>query len=290
MPARRRAMRALMLAACVTGLALGHAGAAPLAGSATRSSPQDLEVTTVKPDGTVSAPVYYTYEQLCTLPQVTVKTDEDPETLKSATYTGVLVRDLFAAFGAAPGQDVMTMTCYDHYQQFYDPDYDAKHAPILLLKFDGLPPGAWPKSDQNTPQGPYSIVYQKFVPAETIYGYVQPPRIPYGVLSAQIFTHAQFFDPFKPKTNAGDPEVQKGEQIALGSCISCHNIGDNGGTMATRPWSLLALFAATASDHFRGYVVDPQKINPAAKMPAHPTFDAKTLDALQAYFKTMAPQ
>jgi cytochrome c2 len=59
--------------------------------------------------------------------------------------------------------------------------------------------------------------------------------------------------------------------------------------MAMRPWSILAIYAATNSDHFRSYVVNPQKFNPTTKMPAHPTFDDKTLDALQAYFKTMAP-
>jgi len=252
-------------------LALCHLQATPLVSHVSRTSAQDLEVTTVGPDGKVSPPVYYTYDELSALPQTTVKTDQDPETLKSATYTGVLVSDLFAAFGAKAEDSVMTMTCYDNYQQF-----------------NGLKPDQWPKSDQDTPQGPYSVVYAKFVPAETIYGYVQPERIPYGIISARIYPRAQFFDLFKPKTNADEPEVQKGERIAMGSCISCHNIGDAGGAVAMRPWSILAFYASTDSNHFRNYVVAPQKINPASKMPAHPTFDAKTLDALQAYFKTMA--
>jgi cytochrome c2 len=128
------------------------------------------------------------------------------------------------------------------------------------------------------------------VPSETIYGYVEPERIPFGVVSARIFTKSQFFTPFAPKMNATDPEVVKGERIAMGSCISCHNIGNAGGTVAMRPWTILAIYAATNSDHFRNYVVNPQKINPTSKMTPHPTFDAKTLDALQAYFKTMAPQ
>jgi mono/diheme cytochrome c family protein len=285
------AMRKFLRLACLLpGLAAGHLEAAPLAAQANRTSPQDLEVTTVGTDGTVSKPVYYTYEELETLAQTTATTDKDPETLKSATYTGVPVNDLFAAFGAKAEDSVMTMTCYDKYQQFYDSDYDAKHQPLFLLKFNGLKPDQWPKSDQDTPQGPYSVVYAKFVPAETIYGYVQPERIPYGVISARIYPRAMFFNLFQPKSNADDPEVQKGERIAMGSCISCHNIGDAGGAVAGRPWMILALYAATNSDHFRNYIVAPQKIDPSSKMPAHPTFDAKTLDALQAYFKTMAPQ
>jgi cytochrome c2 len=76
----------------------------------------------------------------------------------------------------------------------------------------------------------------------------------------------------------------------MGSCVSCHNAGDQGGNVAMRPWSLLAIYATTDSNHFRNYVVHPQTFNPTTKMTAHPTFDARTLDALQAYFKTMMPQ
>jgi cbb3-type cytochrome oxidase cytochrome c subunit len=43
------------------------------------------------------------------------------------------------------------------------------------------------------------------------------------------------------------------------------------------------------SDYFRQYVVDPQKFKPNVAMPAHPTFDSATLDALQTYFKTVLP-
>jgi hypothetical protein len=46
-------------------------------------------------------------------------------------------------------------------------------------------------------------------------------------------------------------------------------------------------FDAPDGNYFRQYVVNPQKIKPDVAMPAHPTFDAATLDALQAYFKTM---
>jgi mono/diheme cytochrome c family protein len=75
----------------------------------------------------------------------------------------------------------------------------------------------------------------------------------------------------------------------MGSCISCHNIGDNGGVVAQRPWSLISMFAVSSPDYFRKYVVNPTKVNPMAKMPAHPNFDDKTLDALQAYFRSIAP-
>jgi hypothetical protein len=267
----------------------GQLLAAPLESHATRSSPQDLEVTTLGPDGKASAPVYYTYAEFCTLPQVTVTTKEDPNTLKPATYTGVLVSDLFAALGAKPEQSVLGTTCYDGYQQYFDGDFNAKHKPIFLIKFDGKPAGQWPKSDQGTPQEPYSIVYENFVPSVTIYGYTEQSRIPYGIVSAQLLTHDQVFKPFDPKSNANDPEVLKGQQIAMGSCISCHNIGEIGGHKAMFPWSVLAVFAATNGDYFRSYVVNPQQFNPKSAMTAHPTFDAKTLDALQKYFKSMNP-
>jgi len=46
----------------------------------------------------------------------------------------------------------------------------------------------------------------------------------------------------------------------------------------------------TSKDYFRNVVTDPLSVNPIATwMPAHPTFDNKTFDALEAYFTAMIP-
>ena len=47
--------------------------------------------------------------------------------------------------------------------------------------------------------------------------------------------------------------------------------------------------AVTRKDNFRKYVTDPKSFNPMSAMPPQPTFDDKTFNALEAYFKAMMP-
>jgi hypothetical protein len=61
--------------------------AASLQPSATRQNWQDLEVITLDPQGNPAETVYYSYNQLLTLPAVTVKTDRDPNTSATAIST-----------------------------------------------------------------------------------------------------------------------------------------------------------------------------------------------------------
>jgi mono/diheme cytochrome c family protein len=287
---RSERMRLFCFAAIVSLLLISFltASAGTLTGSPTRSSPQDLEVFDIKADRSVSAPRYYRYEQLLTLPLITVKTAKDPNTQQPATYTGVYFNDLIQGLRSSPEQTVVGANCYDGYQQYYDLDYDEKHHPIFLLKYDGKAPADWPKSEHNSPMGPYCVVHENFRPLETVYGYTEEPRIPFGIVSVELTTYALSLGKF----DAPDPhnsEVTKGQKIAVGSCVSCHNNGSAGGKMAQRPWQVLAAHAVYNSDYFRQYVVNPQKFKPNVAMPAHPTFDSATLDALQTYFKTVLP-
>ncbi len=259
-----------------------------LTGSPTRSSSQDLEVIGIKPDGSPSAPLYYQYEQLLTLPLVTIKTAEDPNTKQPATYTGVYLNALIQALQSSSDQTVLGANCYDGYQQYYDPEYNDKHHPIFLLKYDGKPPADWPKSEHNSAMGPYCVVHADFQPSEVIYGYTEAARIPFGIVSVELTSYAFSLGKFD-SANRSNPEAVKGQKIAIGSCVSCHNNGLAGGKMAQRPWQVLAANAVYNGDYFRQYVVNPQKFKPNVAMPPHPTFDASTLDALQAYFKTVLP-
>jgi hypothetical protein len=54
--------------------------AASLQPSATRQKWEDLEVITLDSQGNPAKTVYYGYDQLLTLPTVTVKTERDPNT------------------------------------------------------------------------------------------------------------------------------------------------------------------------------------------------------------------
>ena len=263
-----------------------HLQAASLQSSAARQKWEDLEVITLDGQGNAAKTAYYGYERLLTLPTVTVQTERDPNTNTPATYTGVYLSDLFEAFSAEASFDVIGANCVDHYKQYYDRDYVARHRPMLLLKFDGKAPEDWPSTEQGNMLGPYCVVHESFSPAETIYGYVEPPKTAYGVVSLELSGFAQSLGRFAPKEGGSDPEVVKGEKIAVGSCITCHNRGNAGGQQGT-PWGVLAASAVNSKDNFRKKVIDPRSMNPTSHMPPHPTFDDQTFNALEAYFKAI---
>ena len=179
--------------------------------------------------------------------------------------------------------------CSDGRKQYYDRDYVAKHRPILLLKFDGKPPADWPNSEHGSWLGPYCVVHESFSPTETIYGYVEESRSAPAVTSLELTSFNQSLGRFTPKGSTNDPEVVKGQKIAVGSCISCHKLGKVGGHRTDASWDVLAEHALTSKDNFRRFVIDPHSINPMSQMPPHPTFDTDTFNALEAYFKAMMP-
>jgi hypothetical protein len=147
----------------------------------------------------------------------------------------------------------------------------------------------WPPKEDREALGPYCVVHESFSPAETIHAYVEEPRNSYKVVSLELTSFSQSLGRFTPKKNENDPEVMKGQKIAVGSCSTCHNLGNAGGLMAGTPWSVLAATAVTSKDKFRKKVTDPRSLNPTAHMPPRPEFDDNTFNALEAYFKAMMP-
>jgi hypothetical protein len=117
-----------------------NSNAVSLQSSSSPLDPLDLEVVTLDSQGNATNAVYYSFDQLLTLPLVNVRTERDPNTNAPATYTGVYISDLFEAFGADKSIDAIGAKCSDGRKQYCDPDYVAKHRPILLLKFDGNVP------------------------------------------------------------------------------------------------------------------------------------------------------
>jgi hypothetical protein len=266
-----------------------ESNAASLQLSINPKDPLDLEVITLDSQGKPAKSVYYSYDQLLTLPAVTVKTELDPNTNRPATYTGIYISDLFEAFGANTLFDVIGANCSDGRKQYYDREYVDKHRPILLLKFDGKPPADWPNAEHGSWLGPYCVVHESFKPAETTYSYVEEPRIAYGVSTLELTNFNQSLGRFTPKKTGNDPEVMKGQKIAVGSCISCHKLGNAGGHRTDASWRMLAERVLNSRDYFRKYVTDPRSMNPQTGMPAHSTFDDKTFNALEACFKAMMP-
>jgi hypothetical protein len=266
-----------------------NSNAASLQPSKTRQNGEDLQVIILDSQGYRAKTLYYGYDQLLTLPTVTVKTERDPNTNTPATYTGIYISDLFEAFGADTSFDVIGAKCSNGQKQYYDRNYVARHRPIFLLKFDGKPPADFPSTEHGW-VGPYCVVHESFSPAETVYGYVEQPRNAPGVVSLELTSFDQSLGRFTPKQGGNDPEVVKGQKIAVGSCLSCHNLGNAGGgqEMGTS-WAVLAERAVTSRDNFRKKVTDPRSLNTTSHMPPHPEFDDKTLNALEAYFKAMMP-
>src|SRR5215831_18226882 len=148
-----------------------NSNAASLQSSASRQDRQDLEVITLDSKGNPAETVYYSYDQLLTLPTVTVKTERDPNTNTPATYTGIYISDLFEALDPGASFDVIGAIRLDKYRQYYDRDYVARHRPILLLKFDGKVPDDWPQTEDRNMLGPYCIVHESFSPAGAIYSF-----------------------------------------------------------------------------------------------------------------------
>src|SRR5438105_4820043 len=110
------------------------------------------------------------------------------------------------------------------------------------------------------------------------------------VVSLELTRFSQSIGHFTPKENQNDPEVAKGQKIVVGSCISCHHLGSAGGQLASPSLVDVARRAVTSRDYFRQVVTNPLSVNPIATwMPPHSTFDDKTFNALEAYFKAMMP-
>jgi hypothetical protein len=64
--------------------------------------------------------VYYSDDQLLTLPAVTVKTDRDPNTSTPATYIDVYISDIFETPEAS--LDVIAANCSNGRKQYCDRD------------------------------------------------------------------------------------------------------------------------------------------------------------------------
>ena len=77
-----------------------------------------------------------------------------------------------------------------------------------------------------------------------------------------------------------------GYKIAQQNCYRCHNMGAEGGQMASIPWPVIGGLAK--GDFFAKYVRNPQALNPRSRMAASPEYDDQTIAALQAYFATFA--
>jgi mono/diheme cytochrome c family protein len=204
---------------------------------------------------------------------------------------GIPLEELFRTLGANPDSDLIVAICSDQYRANYPESYIAAHHPLLVLSVNGKPPSGWPKDAEGhgSEMGPYMISHSRFTPGFTILAHHDEPQIPWGVVRLE-FRHAKtVFGAIAPHgPRAAEPEVQNGYRIAQQNCFRCHNMGEEGGHKAGRPWPVLSAWAAASPEYFTAYVRNPQASNPRAQMPGNHGYDDATVRALIAYFQTFS--
>jgi len=256
------------------------------------SSPLDLEVGGDLAGTAPNSVRYVTRQDLLSLPQVIYTVSQDANFHESTAISGILLDELSRRLSTNPSSDLVVAVCNDLYHANYPRSYMNVHRPVLVLLINGKPPDAWPKDpeSQTFSMGPYLISHPDFTPAFKVLSHSDEPQIPWGVVRLEFRDEQRVFGAIAPKgPHAADREVQSGYRIAQQNCFRCHDNGGEGGQKARRPWVTLASFAALSPDYFAEYVADPKSKNPRAQMKGFPNYDAATIRALVAYFRTFAP-
>jgi mono/diheme cytochrome c family protein len=258
---------------------------------AARSSPSDLEVGGELAGAPPGATRYLTRDDLLALPQVSYTVTDDANFTGPTQVGGVPLEDLIRKLSASPDSDMAVAVCSDRYFANYPKAYIAEHHPLLVLQINGQPPAGWPKDSEahRYDMGPFLISQPKFTPSFKIFSHSDEPQIPWGVVRLEFRKEDAVFRSIEPRgPKARDEMVQDGFRIAQQNCFRCHNMGNEGGTKAGRPWLVLSTWANTSPDYFAAYVRNPQSKDPHAQMKGNPDYDDKTIAALIAYFKTFA--
>jgi mono/diheme cytochrome c family protein len=255
-----------------------------------RTSPSDLELDGDIPGATrEQAKRYITREQLLALPQITYTVTNDANFSGPTEISGVELDQLVQSLAANPQDVVAIAICSDGYEAHYPLSYITAHHPMLVLKINGKDPANWPKSSEGADMSPYLISSHDFEPRFTILSYEDEPQIPWGVVRLEIQSEAAVFNAIRPHSPASNSrEVQDGYRIARQNCFRCHNSGEEGGTKAQRPWTVLSTWATASPDFFAAYIHGPKSKNPKAQMPGFPNYDAATISALTKYFQSFS--
>ncbi len=236
---------------------------------------------------------FVAYEQLASLSSFSafVTGDETLQAMKvaGAEIKGVPLPALGNALGVSKTSDMLSVRCSDGYEAHFPADYVAAHSPFLAVSMDGLQLSAWARSKGVFDPGPYMITYAQFMPSYKVRAHREEMQNPSGVVRLEYTTQARVYGAIAPVgVHARGEDEQAGFLIARQNCLRCHGINGIGGVKAQRSWQLLARFAHDDPTTFAAYVHNPRSVNPRASMPPNLDYDGPTLNALTAYFKTLA--
>ena len=256
-----------------------------------RSSPTDLEIGGDLASLPAGSTRYLTRGELLSLPQVSFSVANDPNFAGPTEVSGVLLETLAREIAGSPDSDLAVAICADQYRGHYPRAYLQEHHPLLVLKVNGQSPERWPKDAEGhgLDMGPYLISHRDFRPAFKVLAHQDESQIPWGVVRIEFQDEKKVLDAIAPR-GARDQaaNAQDGYRIAQQNCFRCHNMNDQGGRKAHRPWAVLSAWASSSPDYFASYVRNPQSQNPNAQMTPNPKYDDATLQALIAYFRTFA--
>jgi hypothetical protein len=249
---------------------------------ASRQTPTDLEIGL-----TAGATEFISYEDLLRLPQVSFTVSDDTNFPAPARLGGVSLDQLKRSLGS--DSDMVVAICADGYRSNYPAAYLAAHHPVLVLTVDGKSQKDWPKTHDGGELGPYVISNPSFAPSFKVLSHADEAQIPFRVVRLDFRSESQVFGAIAPHGEfaPGSP-VMDGYRIAQQNCYRCHNMGDEGGHMASVSWLVLGALAKGNPEFFGKYVRDPRALNPRSNMAASPGYDDETIAALQAYFATFA--
>jgi hypothetical protein len=279
-------MKRVVAALIVAGTLLLSAQTAPHSPllHATRQAAADLEV-----GGAISgAGQFISYQDLLQLPQVSFTTSNDSNFPAPAQVSGVALDQVRRLLGA--DADMVVAICKDGYRSNYPASYVAAHHPVLVLTVNGKSQEGWPKAENGAELGPYVIGNPSFTPSFKVLSHTDEAHIPFQVVRLDFRNESEVFGAIAPHGNfaPGSPVID-GYRIAQQNCYRCHNMGEEGGHMASLAWPVLAAMAKGSPEFFAKYVRNPQALNPHSKMAASPGYDDQTIAALRAYFVTFAP-
>jgi len=238
---------------------------------------------------------YVSYAELSALPQITTTIQNDSnfedELSKGVRITGIPLEQLAKVLGALPGSDLIDALCTDRYRSHFPAEYVAAHHPIFALKIDGERPAQWAAKTKEYDPGPYFVTHAKYVPRYKVLSHAELRENPDNIMRLNFTTVAATYAPITPRGDfRPDSPVAQGFAIAKENCLRCHNQGAFGGTKAGRDWRTLATWAREQPQYFERYVHNPQAVDPHAHMEGSPTYDAATLHALTAYFRTFTEE
>jgi mono/diheme cytochrome c family protein len=222
----------------------------------TRQAPTDLQVGESQ---------FVSYQDLLRLPQVKFTTSDDSNFATPAQVSGVPLEELKRALGS--DADMVVAIAADGYRSNYPAAYLSAHHPVLVLTVNGEAQQGWPKTHSHSDEA----------------------QIPFQVVRLDFRNEREVFGPIAPHGSyAADSPVMQGYKIAQQNCYRCHNMGAEGGHMASVPWPVIGALAKGNAEFFARYVRNPQAVNPSSRMAASPEYDDQTIAALRAYFSTFA--